>query len=122
MTPITYGVGGIVTAIGLIAYIATGAASWTALIPAFIGVLILIAGCVAAKPDLHKHGIHAALVIALVGAAGTVPNVLQLGDLLAGNTERPAAVIASTATFIVLVVYIVLGVRSFIAARKAQTA
>ena len=49
-------------------------------------------------------------------------NVLKLGDLFAGTAERPAAVIISTVTFVLLIIYIILGIRSFIAARRNPTA
>jgi hypothetical protein len=45
-------------------------------------------------------------------------NVVKLGDVFAGTAERPVAVIVSTVTFVLLIAYIVLGVRSFIQARR----
>ncbi|MBN9606830.1 MAG: hypothetical protein J0G30_09490, partial [Actinomycetales bacterium] len=62
--------------------------------------------------------IHIALVVALLGVAGTLMNVLQLGSVFAGTAERPAAVLVSTITFLLLIVYIALGVRSFVVARR----
>ena len=58
----------------------------------------------------------------LVGLAGTLMNVLKLGELLGGTAERPIAVIASTLTFVALLVYLVLGVTSFIRARRYRRA
>ncbi len=49
-------------------------------------------------------------------------NVLRIGDLFAGTAERPAAEILSTVMFVVLVVYLVLGIRSFAMARRARGA
>ncbi len=49
-------------------------------------------------------------------------NVLKLGELLGGTAERPIAVIASTLTFVALLVYLVLGVTSFIRARRYRRA
>jgi hypothetical protein len=57
-------------------------------------------------------------VVALAGVAGTLMNVVKLGDVFAGTAERPVAVIVSTVTFVLLIAYIVLGVRSFIQARR----
>ncbi|NUL46544.1 hypothetical protein F7P69_15255 [Cellulosimicrobium funkei] len=116
MPRITIGVGALLVIVGVIAYVTSGATSWTALIPAILGVLILIGGLIGLKSP--KIGVHAGLVLALLGIAGTFMNVLQLGALFAGEAERPTAVIASTVTFVVLVVYVVLGVRSFIRARR----
>lgn len=119
MTNLTYTIGGILTALGVIAYVATGAASVTALIPAFVGAALLICAALAHRPALHRHSIHAALVLALLGAAGSLMNVVKLGALIAGTAERPSAVVVSTIMFVLLVVYLAMGVRSFIAARRA---
>lgn len=116
MPRITIGVGVLLIIVGVIAYFTSGATSWTALIPAILGVLILIGGLIGLKSP--KIGVHAGLVLALLGIVGTFMNVMQLGALFAGEAERPAAVIASTVTFVVLVVYVVLGVRSFIRASR----
>lgn len=120
MTNLTYAIGGILTALGVIAYVATGAASVTALIPAFVGVLLLICAALAhQRASLRRHAMHAALVIALLGALGSLMNVAKLGELVAGTAERPSAVVVSTIMFVLLVVHIAMGVRSFIAARRA---
>lgn len=119
MTNLTMAIGAILTALGVIAYVATGATSVTALIPAFVGVLLLVCAALARKPALHRHSIHAALVIALLGAAGSLMNVVKIGELLAGTAERPSAVVVSTIMFVLLVLYIAMGVRSFVAARRS---
>jgi len=118
MPRITIGLGTILIAIGVIAYIATAFASWTALIPAILGAVILICGLIGLKRP--KVGIHIALVVAVLGILGTGMNVLELGELFAGDAERPAAVITSTLTFVLLIIYVIYGVRSFIAARKSN--
>jgi hypothetical protein len=123
MLRLTFVIGGILTVLGVVAYFATGAASVTALIPTFIGVLLLVCGAIASRGEsARKHAIHAALVVALLGALGSLMQVAKLGDVIAGTAQRPAAVIVSTVMFVLLVLYIVMGVRSFIAARKARTA
>lgn len=121
MTAVTLIVGTILTLAGVVGYVASEAASFTALIPSIVGVLLLVCGLLARKENLRRHAIHAALVIALLGAIGSLMNVLRIGELFAGTAERPAAVILSTVMFLVLAVYLVLGVRSFIMARRAQT-
>ncbi|MGO1543339.1 MAG: hypothetical protein ACTHXA_03265 [Gulosibacter sp.] len=116
MPRITIGLGIVLIVVGAVAYFATGMTSWTALIPAILGALILISGLIGLKSP--KIGIHIALVLALLGLIGTGMNVMQIGALLAGEAERPMAVITSLITFVLLIVYIVLGVRSFINARR----
>ncbi|MDN5746472.1 MAG: hypothetical protein L0H31_15325 [Nocardioidaceae bacterium] len=116
MPRITIGLGIVLVAVGVIAYIATGFASWTALIPAILGAVILACGLIGMKNQ--KAGIHIALVVAILGILGTGMNVLQIGALVAGEAERPAAVITSIITFVLLIVYVILGIRSFITARR----
>jgi membrane-bound ClpP family serine protease len=118
MAKTTIGLSIILILLGVISWLVTATASWTALIPAILGVVLLICGIIGLKRP--KIGIHIALVIALLGVIGTFMNVLKLGDLFAGTAERPAAVIVSTVTFILLIAYIVAGVRSFIAARRPE--
>jgi hypothetical protein len=120
MVRFTTAIGVALVILGVGAYVLTSAVSITALIPAFVGVPLLACAAVARKPEWHKHGIHAALVVALLGALGTLMNVARLGEVFAGTAERPAAVIVSTLMFVILVVYIVAGVRSFVAARRAR--
>lgn len=118
MTKSTLIIGGILAAVGVIAYVATGAASITALIPTFVGVLLLAAAAVARRPALERPGMYAALVIAVLGAAGSLMNVAKLGDLFSGTAERPSAIIVSTIMFVLLVYYIVVGVRQIVATRR----
>jgi hypothetical protein len=113
-------VGGILIVLGAISYVASAFASWTALIPSFLGVVLVICGLIALRKPML--GVHAALVVALLGLAGTLMNVVKLGEVFAGTAERPLAVIVSAITFVLLLIYIVLGVRSFIAARRWKNA
>lgn len=112
--------GSLLIAVGVIGYLASDTSSWTALIPAILGAVLAVCGVLGRSNP--KVWIHAALVVALVGALGTLRNVLGLGDLLAGEAERPLAVISGTITFVLLVGYVVLGVRSFVAVRRARRA
>lgn len=118
MTTITLAVGAVLTVLGIAGYALSGAASLTALIPSLVGVLILACGVLARQERLRKHATHAALAIALLGALGSLMNVVKIGQVFAGTAERPAAIIVSTIMFVVLVAYIGLGVRSFVAARR----
>lgn len=120
MPRITIGLGVLLIALGAIAYIATAFASWTALIPAILGVVILVGGLIGIRNE--KVGVHLALAVAVLGILGTSMNVMQIGALIAGDAERPTAVFTSTITFALLLVYVVLGVRSFIAARRWKAA
>nr|WP_244960648.1 hypothetical protein [Pseudoclavibacter chungangensis] len=118
----TFVVGGILALTGVIGYVVSGAESWTALIPAIIGVIFLIVGFIARNEKFRRHAIHGVLVVALLGLAGTFMNVMKIGTLFDGSAERPLAVISSTITFVVLLVYIAFGVNSFIQARRNKRA
>jgi hypothetical protein len=123
MTAVTLIVGAALTLTGIIAYVVSDAASATALIPSVVGVLILLCGLLALRGGaLRKHALHAALVIALLGALGSLMNVVQIGDLIDGTAERPAAIVTSIIMFVVLVGYLALGIRSFVNARRQRVA
>ncbi|NBQ65847.1 MAG: hypothetical protein EBT95_10060, partial [Verrucomicrobia bacterium] len=65
--------------IGLGGYFLTGAASWTALIPAGIGLILLILGIVAVRREnLRKHAMHAALLVSLLALGGTASSLPKL--------------------------------------------
>lgn len=122
MPRITVIIGSVLIVLGVAAWAITAFASWTALIPSIIGLVLLLLGLLAAKTGKQKLYIHIALVVALVGIAGTVPNTLKLGEVFAGTAERPGAVVTSALTLVALVVYLVLGIRSFVAARRWKQA
>lgn len=118
MPTLTLSFGVVLVLTGVVAYLVTDAASATALIPSLVGVLLVVAGVLALRPPLRRHAIHAALAVALVAALGSLMNVVRIGDLVAGTAERPGAIIASTIMFVLLAVYLLAGVRSFVAARR----
>ena len=110
----------VLVAVGVVGYLVSESRSLTALIPALLGAVLAVCGFIGrSKPAI---GIHAALVVALLGALGTLRNVMGLGDLLAGDAERPLAVISGTITFVLLRIYLVIGVRSFVAVRRERRA
>jgi uncharacterized membrane protein len=115
-------VGILLIAVGLVAFLASGADSPTALIPAALGVLLVVLGAVANRENARRHAMHAAMLVALVGLAGTAMNLGDLPQLFSGDAERPLAVVASVITALVLLVYLVVGIRSFIAARQSSAA
>lgn len=116
MFRLTVVVGFVLVAMGFIGYLVTGASSPTALIPSLVGLVLF--GCLAVARARHALGLHLALAVALLGALGALPNVLKTGQLLDGTAERPTAVVVSTLMFLVLVGYLVAGVRSFVVARR----
>jgi hypothetical protein len=115
---ITRGIGAALVLVGLVAYLGTGRESVTALAPAVLGVLLLALGLLAGRPALHRHMIHAALVLSLLGLLASAMPLMSLPELLAGEADRPAAVVASGVMALLCLVHLVLGVRSFRSARR----
>lgn len=108
----------ILIVLGIASYTLTGRTSITAMIPAFFGAAFLVCAMVARRSDAaRKHAMHAAVAIGLIGAIAAL--VRGVPGALNGNASRPA-VQAQLAMGVLLLVYVALGVRSFIAARKAR--
>ena len=110
-------IGFVLIAIGVVGYVATGMASLTALIPAMVGAILLVLALVGRDPKARKHVMHAAVAFALIAAIGTLPRLLPA--LSAGDFQRPA-VIAQAAMVTALIIYVLLGVKSFIDARRSR--
>jgi hypothetical protein len=91
--------------------------SWTALIPAFAGVPLVICGLIALNPAYRKHAMHAAAVFALLGFLAPLGRLLP--QLARGNTPRPLVFVSQAGMSILCLVFLILCVRSFIAARRA---
>ncbi|MGB7210148.1 MAG: hypothetical protein WBD27_15940 [Pyrinomonadaceae bacterium] len=92
-------------------------ASVTALIPAFIGVVIGLLGVLAGRKEgWRKHLMHAAVVVALLGFIATA------GRLVSKISELSAspAVLSQALTAIVCLAFIILAIRSFAAARRER--
>jgi hypothetical protein len=116
--------GALLDAIGIGAYVSTGAQSVTALIPSFFGTLLLVCGVVAAvQPKARKHAMHVAAVVGLVATLGGLGMGLpKLGTLLAGTAERPVAILLQLSMGVLAAIFLALCVNSFIQARKARKA
>jgi hypothetical protein len=117
MLSVTRSVGFLLILLGLVGYFATGRASVTSLIPAMVGAVFLVLALIARNPAARRHVMHAAVALALLGAIGTLARVIPA--LAAGTAGRPA-VLAQIAMTVILGVYVALGVRSFIEARRAR--
>lgn len=117
MPAVTRLIGFLLVVLGLVGYLATGRASVTALIPAFFGAVFLILAIAARRESARKHLMHAAVALALLGALGGLGRIIPA--ISAGTLGRPA-VLAQIAMTVILLVYVALGVRSFIEARKAR--
>jgi hypothetical protein len=119
-TTIALGVALIV--LGLAGYSLSGAVSLTALIPAPFGLLFVLAGVLARDDRRRMHAMHAAVVLALLGFLGSARGLLRIGDVFHATSVRPAAIVAQSIMAVLMLVYIVIAVRSFIQARRGRRA
>jgi hypothetical protein len=109
--------------LGLGAYFGTGAQSATALIPAFLGIPVLICGLVALMTGRPKVPLHIALLFGLLGVIGGAMGLPQLPTILSGGeVARPTATVTQSLLFFLSAGYLALGVRSFIQARRGAAA
>jgi len=116
--------GALLTALGAVAYfnpdlLAGGKPNQiSAASPAFVGLPIALAGLLSlAAPGARKHAMHLAAVLALLGVVGGfVPVVLRKFDVGTTAVQVGLGMTALSGVFLVLCV------RSFIAARKARRA
>jgi hypothetical protein len=108
----------VLIALGIGGYMGTGRSSLTAMIPAFIGAVFLVLAIVARREAMRRHAMHAAVAVALLALLGTLARAIPAAAR--GQISRPA-VLAQLAMSALLAVYIGLGVKSFIDARRART-
>lgn len=145
MAKITIGFASALFLLGVGAYVATGMRSWTALIPAIAGGLLLVCGYVALNPAYRKHAMHGAVLVAILGFAGAVPGAVSMVQLALkgerpltpeqrtaeglrddqillenGRKIRPVAAQVQAGMAALLLPYVVLCIKSFIDARRSR--
>ena len=107
----------ILIVLGVASYMLTGRTSLTAMIPAIFGAVLVICALIArANEGARKHAMHAAVAVGLIGAIAALARGIPAALV---DASRPA-VLSQLAMGVLLVVYVALGVQSFIAARKAR--
>ena len=115
--------GGLLILLGVVGYFGLGRESVTALIPAFFGVPVMVLGLLAAKESLHRHVMHGAAALGVVGLLGTVSGLVKGVRALGGaELARPEAVAVQSAMAVLSAVFVALCVRSFLQARRAAEA
>ncbi len=120
MKNLTLSLGILLIILGLASYFGTGQESVTALIPSFFGLVFIGFGVLAGVEKLKKHAMHGAAGLALLGILGSARGIPGLIEVLGGaDVERPLAIYAQTAMFLMCLVYLFKAVQSFRAARKA---
>lgn len=121
MAKITIIIGILLIALGVGGYFGGGQASMTALIPAFFGLPIALFGAMALKEKLRMHAMHGAVLLGLLGFVGALMSPIM--KLIGGKTiELNLATSLQLVMALICLIFVVLCVRSFIAARKSRDA
>jgi multisubunit Na+/H+ antiporter MnhF subunit len=121
MAKVTVGFGVVLIVLGAWGFIATGSAHPTALIPAYFGLVLAIAGGLATTENAKRRMLwmHIAVTVGLLGFLGTVAAAVDEVRMLSGAVfPHPIAVEEKAAMSVICLVFVVLCVRSFIAARR----
>ena len=111
-------IGRLLVALGIAGYgygMYNGNPSLTAFIPAAFGIVLMICGHLStAKESWRKHLMHLAVIFALLGF------ILPVGRLVSkfSDLTLSAAVVSQLFMAVLCLVFVVLGVRSFAAARQ----
>lgn len=130
MAKLTMIFGALIALVGVLGYLDTH--FWHALIPVVLGFLLALLGLVANTDDVKRRMIamHIAVTLGLLGFLGTIPGVITMAGYLSGHTpastvdgirvgHRAAATVQSI-TCLLCLLFVILCVRSFIAARRAR--
>jgi hypothetical protein len=107
----------ILIVLGVASYMLTGRTSVTALIPAIFGAVLVVCALIARKETARKHAMHAAVAVGLLGTLAALGRGIPAAS--SGGAARPA-VLSQLVMGVLLLIYVALGVQSFIAARKAR--
>lgn len=115
-------IGILLTLLGILSYYLTDFVSITALIPAFFGIVFAGLGFLARSNEaMRKHAMHAALLLALLGLAGSFSGLIALIGAVTGTMpERMAAAVSQSVMAVLCIVFLIVGIKSFIAARKER--
>jgi hypothetical protein len=123
MAKVTLAFAVVFIALGLVGFIGTGSVHYTALIPAALGLLLGIFGALSLSPDAGRRKLfmHINVTLGLLGFLGTIMGLIQWFQMLGGAVvKNPPATESKAAMAFLCLVYVILCVRSFIAARKAR--
>lgn len=109
--------------LALIGFVATGHTHPTALIPAIFGLILVVCGSAANTEDSKRRMLwmHIAVAVGLLGFLATAKAIFQTVEIFQGiELPHPPAIEEKAAMSAICLVFTLLCVRSFIAARKAR--
>ena len=120
MAKLTIVFGVLLILLAVIGFVSTGSAHPTALIPAGVGLVLVIFGVLANTPDAKKRMLwmHISVTVALLAFLGTITADIQAVRMSNGTVyPHPAAVLEKAAMSLLCLIYVLFCVRSFINAR-----
>jgi hypothetical protein len=121
MQTLTIVFGLLLVGVGIGGYVETGSAHPTALIPCWIGLVLVACGALAIAPARRMLGMHIAVTVGLLGFLGTVKGAIDTFRLAHGTVfEHPIAVEEKGVTCLLCLLFVGFCVRSFIAARRTR--
>jgi hypothetical protein len=116
--------GSLLILLGILGQVSAGTNALSPLVPAFFGFLISLFGMFALTDDARKRMIfmHVAVTIALIGFLITVWSIVEYVQMVRGVRRFPHPVLVEewAATAAILLFFVLLSVRSFIAARRSR--
>lgn len=123
MAKLTIAIGFVLVLLGAVGFVATGGTHLTALIPCAFGTVLGIAGVLALSNDPKQRMLwmHVAVTVALLGFLGSFSRAID--EYIQAHGEplaHPVAVEYQAAMAAICLVFVILCVRSFIAARRAR--
>ena len=123
MAKTTICLGIVLILLGILGFVSTGSHAPTALIPTVVGLILSILGFFALTDDVKKRMLymHIAVTIGLLGFLGTAWSIVNYIEMLRGRQfPHPVAVEEKAAMAAVLLLFVLLSVQSFIAARRTR--
>ena len=111
--------GALLIVVGVVAYVATGMASVTALIPSFFGIVVILLGLLGRADRFERSAVYGALGVSVLGLLGSASGLAQVVTYLGGGeVERPAASITRAVMALILIVFVVVLTRSLAGKRR----
>ena len=105
----------VLIALGMIGYFVGGRVSVTALIPAFVGLPILLSSLLARAPEKRKLGMHLAVFFGLLGFLASLGKLVS--KVIKGEFELGLSTGSMMGMSLVCLIFVIQCVKSFKAAR-----
>jgi hypothetical protein len=123
MAKVTILFGLLLIVLGVVGYVGTGRMAPTALIPTYVGIVFTILGLLARKGSQKKRMtiMHIAVTLGLLSFLATAKSIWDFIQMERGHAMlRPIAVEDKAVFSMMMLIYVLLCVRSFIKARRER--